>query len=102
MKKYNISLVPSPSGVGYAVTDDNLNIIKPVHHVSGIGSRLFNEGSSKQDRRNFRSARRTRHRQRSRVKALNSIMKNESTKVDPAFFDRLLNIDRRKHGILIQ
>lgn len=89
MKKYNISLVPSPSGVGYAVTDDNLNIIKPVHHVSGIGSRLFNEGSSKQDRRNFRSARRTRHRQRSRVKALNSIMKNEITKVDPAFFDRL-------------
>ena len=89
MKNYNISLVPSPSGVGYAVTDDNLNIIKPVHHVSGIGSRLFNEGSSKQDRRNSRSARRSRHRQQGRIKALNSIMKDEIIKVDPTFFDRL-------------
>lgn len=89
MEKYNIGLVPSPSGVGYAITDDNLNLKQVVHHVSGIGSRIYSEGSSKQNRRGFRSLRRNKRRKQSRVKALNNVMKNEIEKIDPTFFDRI-------------
>lgn len=51
MKHYNLSLTPSSSAVGYAVCDDNLNLVQLVHNKPALGSRLFTEGKSKADRR---------------------------------------------------
>ena len=88
VNKYNLSLVPTPSVVGFAATDDALNILKPVHHKHAIGVRKFGEANVAVDRRLFRAARRNVKRTKARVHMLNEVMAPEIDKIDPEFFSR--------------
>lgn len=87
--KYNLALVPSPSAIGYAAVDDQLNLTQPLHHKTSIGVRSFGEASVAEDRRISRGARRNNRRKKSRLKALGEILKPEIDKEDPLMFDRI-------------
>lgn len=61
----NISLTVSPAGIGYSMTDNNLNLLNVKDHgmrKKTIGVRIFGEAQTAQDRRLARSARRNNQR----------------------------------------
>lgn len=85
---YFIGLDIGTNSVGWAVTDENYNVLK-YHGKRLMGSRLFKEGSTANDRRVFRSARRRLKRRKYRLDLLESFFRGEIEKIDPTFFDRL-------------
>lgn len=75
------------NSVGYAVTDENYNIIK--HGGEPMwGSHIFEEGSQAAERRSHRTARRRNDRKKQRIKLLSDIFAPEIAKIDERFFIR--------------
>lgn len=88
---YIMGITVGTSSTGYAVINDDNEILKPVHNKYGIGARIFRTRDKAEDRRNFRSARRMLNHKKSRLKYFDDIMRPEITKIDPQFFNRLKN-----------
>ncbi|WP_434799171.1 type II CRISPR RNA-guided endonuclease Cas9 [Terrisporobacter vanillatitrophus] len=88
MGNYNIGLDIGTHSVGWAVTDDNYNILK-FKKKNMWGVRLFDEGETAENRRINRSTRRRLNRRRERIALLQQLLGKEIEKVDKAFFIRL-------------
>ena len=83
--KYYIGVDIGTNSVGWAVIDENGNLLKKgKHHL--WGSRLFDQA---QNRRNYRSSRRRYNKRRQRIGLLRLIMSDMVLEVDPSFFIRL-------------
>ena len=87
-KEYTIGLDIGTNSVGWAVTDDQNNILR-IKSKKAIGARLFTEGSVAAERRGFRTTRRRLSRRKWRIKLLEELFDEEIAKVDPSFFARL-------------
>lgn len=85
---YYLGLDIGTSSVGWAVTDENYNLLR-FNNKDMWGSRIFDEANTAADRRINRSARRRRQRQLRRNEFLQEIFASEVAKVDPDFFLRL-------------
>ncbi len=89
-KKYFLGLDVGTNSVGWAVTDENYNLIKKSgKHL--WGARLFGDASTAAERRSYREGRRRLQRRRWRVALLQDMFSNEINRIDPFFFDRLNN-----------
>lgn len=101
-KNYNIGLDIGTHSVGWAVTDENYNILK-FKKQNMWGVRLFDEGQTAEIRRTNRSTRRRLNRRRERIALLQMLLGKEIEKVDKTFFIRLkesfLHIDERQDKI---
>ena len=87
-ENYNIGLDIGVGSVGWCVTDEENNLLKKGNkHM--WGSRIFNEASTAQVRRGFRSARRRIDRRKERIKILQSLMLDDVEKEYPNFFPML-------------
>ena len=87
-RPYYIGIDLGTSSVGWAVTDEDYNILK-YKKKNLWGARLFEEGKTAQPRREKRSLRRRLKRRVHRIKLLQDIFKDEIAKVDNKFFLRL-------------
>ena len=86
-KNYYLGLDIGTNSVGYAVTDENYNLIK--HGGEAMwGSHVFESGNQAEERRGFRTARRRSARKKQRVTLLNEIFAPELAKVDERFLIR--------------
>ncbi|MDO5015330.1 MAG: type II CRISPR RNA-guided endonuclease Cas9 [Clostridia bacterium] len=90
MKKgnYYLGLDIGSNSVGYAVTDEEYNLLK-FHGDSAWGVHVFEEASLSAERRTFRSARRRLARRKQRVLLLQELFANAIEEVDPKFYQRL-------------
>ena len=90
LKPYNIGLDIGTTSVGWAVIDDNFNIIRKGNKRTPLwGVRLFDEAQPASKRREFRSTRRRYERRRERIRLLQDLFKEEINKIDSTFFDKL-------------
>lgn len=87
-KDYFIGVDIGTGSVGWAATDEDLNLIK-IKKRNFWGARLFREGKTAEDRRIKRSTRRRYDRRRKRLELLQEIFKDEMNIVDNNFFDKL-------------
>ncbi len=87
-KKYYLGLDIGTNSVGYAVTDENYNLIK-LKGKKAWGVRLFDEASTAVDRRTKRTNRRRLDRRKLRLKWLQEIFESEISKVDKQFLSRI-------------
>jgi len=87
-KQYKIGLDMGVASSGWAVSDENGDLLK-FKHQPMWGVRLFNEGETAESRRNFRTTRRRLARRIQRGKWLRSILGPEIEKMDPDFFKRM-------------
>ena len=90
--KYFLGLDIGTNSVGWAVTDENYNILN-FNGKKMWGIRLFNEGVTADERRTNRAARRSRQRKIERSRLLREIFAEEVAKVDSNFFIRLRESD---------
>lgn len=90
--KYFLGLDIGTNSVGWAVTDENYNILN-FNGKKMWGSRLFNDGSTAVERRSYRAARRSRQRKIERSRLLRELFAEEVSKIDPNFFIRLRESD---------
>ena len=88
-KKYYLGLDIGTDSVGYAVTDEEYNLLK-FHGEPAWGSTIFDAASLNADRRSFRTARRRLERRKQRVKILQELFAPEIGKVDERFFIRIM------------
>ncbi len=97
---YYIGLDCGTNSVGWAVTDENYNLveangkIKQNHQTKTKkkalwGTRLFDETETAAERRVYRSTRRRIRRAENRLKLLRLLFRDEILKVDPDFYQRL-------------
>lgn len=86
--KYYLGLDIGTDSVGYAVTDEQYNLLR-FRGEDAWGSTLFDAGNLKEERRGHRSDRRRLDRRKQRVKLLQEIFAKEIAKVDDRFFIRL-------------
>ena len=89
-KNFFLGLDCGTSSVGWAVTNDEYDILKAKGKALW-GIRLFEEATPAADRRTFRAARRRNFRKRARLDLLNEFFEEEIKKVDPKFFERLFD-----------
>ena len=98
-KNYNIGLDIGTNSVGWAVTDENYNILK-FNKKNMWGVRLFDEGQTAETRRINRSTRRRLNRRRERINLLQRLLSEDIQKVDKEFYIRLkesfLHLEDRK------
>lgn len=87
-KKYYVGLDIGTNSVGYAVTDEEYNLLK-FHGEPAWGVTLFDEGSLNDERRSFRSARRRLDRRQQRVDLVQELFASEVAKIDERFFIRI-------------
>ena len=78
------------TSVGWAVTDENYNLLR-VKGKDLWGIREFQEAETSADRRTHRISRRRRQRQLARIGLLKMYFEDEIMKVDPLFYMRLEN-----------
>lgn len=99
-KNYSIGLDIGTNSVGFAVITDDYKVPSKKMKVLGntdkrfikknlIGALLFDEGTTAEDRRLKRTARRRYTRRRNRLRYLQEIFAEEMSKVDSSFFHRL-------------
>lgn len=88
VKNYDIGLDIGVGSVGWCVTDENSNIIKR-NGKNMWGSRIFDEASTAQERRTFRSAKRRLNRRKERINILQSLMLDDMEIEHPNFFQML-------------
>lgn len=88
MKIYYLGLDIGTDSVGWAVVDENYNIIK-FHGKAMWGVHIFDESNTAEERRAFRSARRRLIRRKERLNLLEMLFNEEISKIDPAFFQKL-------------
>ncbi|MGO2083313.1 type II CRISPR RNA-guided endonuclease Cas9 [Vagococcus sp.] len=100
MKNYTIGLDIGTNSVGWAVTQDNYELVRKNMKVLGNterkkikknfwGVRLFDEGMTAEARRLNRTTRRRYIRRRQRLEYLQAIFCEEVKRIDPNFFMRL-------------
>lgn len=87
-QKFYLGLDIGTDSVGYAVTDEQYNLIK-FHGEPAWGSMIFDAGSVSAKKRSFRLARRRLDRRQQRVHFVQEIFAPEIAKVDERFFIRL-------------
>lgn len=87
-QNYNIGLDIGTGSVGWAVTDDNYNLLN-IKKQNLWGSRLFKTAETAEKTRGFRSMRRRYRRRRNRLNWLNEIFADYLAEVDPTFLLRL-------------
>ena len=87
-EKYYLGLDVGTASVGYAVTDENYNILT-FRGKRMIGTRLFEEAKTAQERRAFRANRNRLIRLKKRLNILQEIFDSEISKVDQGFYQRL-------------
>jgi len=88
MKKYSIGLDLGTNSVGWAVVDEQNQIVKK-NGFTLWRVRMFEEANSAADRRMYRGSRRRLQRRKFRIKLLQDEFYNEIIKVDSTFFQRL-------------
>lgn len=88
MSRYHIGLDIGTSSVGFAVRDDNNQLVR-AKGKNLIGARLFAEGQTAENRRQARTARRRYSRRKWRLHLLDEIFYDSIVKVDPEFFNRM-------------
>ena len=99
-KNYSIGLDIGTNSVGWAVITDDYKVPSKKMKVLGntdkhfikknlIGTLLFDEGTTAEDRRLKRTARRRYTRRKNRLRYLQEIFSEEMSKVDSSFFHRL-------------
>ncbi|MCY7164041.1 type II CRISPR RNA-guided endonuclease Cas9 [Streptococcus mitis] len=99
-KPYSIGLDIGTNSVGWAVITDDYKVPSKKMKVLGntdkhfikknlIGALLFDEGTTAEDRRLKRTARRRYTRRKNRLRYLQEIFSKEMSKVDSSFFRRL-------------
>lgn len=88
MTKYYLGLDIGTNSIGWAVVDQNGNIVKK-NGFSLWGVRMFDEAEDASTRRLNRSARRRLKRRARRIKLLREIFVDEIDKVDSTFFQRM-------------
>lgn len=99
-KNYSIGLDIGTNSVGWAVITDDYKVPSKKMKVLGntdknfikknlIGALLFDEGTTAEDRRLKRTARRRYTRRKNRLRYLQEIFAEEMSKVDSSFFHRL-------------
>ncbi|WP_125588484.1 type II CRISPR RNA-guided endonuclease Cas9 [Companilactobacillus jidongensis] len=86
--KFNIGLDIGTGSVGWAVTDNNYNLLH-AKKKNLWGVRLFNTAETAAERRSNRSARRRYRRRRNRLNWLDEIFADELFKADPGFLNRM-------------
>ena len=87
-KNYYLGLDMGTSSVGWAVTDENYNLIrKKGKDLWGV--RLFKEAKTSAERRVKRTSRRRLQREKARIGYLKELFSDEINKVDPGFYQRL-------------
>lgn len=87
-KNYLLGLDIGTNSVGWALTDEDYNIVKK-QGKSLWGVRLFEEASTAEERRLHRTSRRRLQRRKFRLSLLQELFANEICKVDKNFFQRL-------------
>ncbi len=87
---YYLGLDMGTNSVGWAVTDENYNLIHR-HGKDLWGIREFEEAKTAVDRRTQRVSRRRRQREVARIGLLKDYFHDEIQKVDPCFYQRLDN-----------
>ena len=85
---YYLGLDIGTDSVGWAVTDDQYNVLK-FNGKSMWGIRLFDAAQTAAERRGFRTARRRLERRRWRLDLLQELFQDEIDKKDPEFFQRM-------------
>ncbi len=88
IKKIFIGLDMGTTSVGWAVTDENYEVIKK-NGKALWGIRLFDEAQTAEDRRMHRIARRRIERRSRRIDLLQELFAQEICKKDPGFYERL-------------
>ena len=89
-KDYYLGLDMGTSSVGWAVTDENYNLLR-AKGKDLWGIREFDEAKTAVDRRTHRISRRRRQRQQVRIGLLKSYFEEAIKEVDPLFYQRLDN-----------
>lgn len=89
-KNFYIGLDIGTDSVGWAVTDENYNLLK-ARGQDMWGSYLYEEAQTAATRRVQRTTRRRYARRRERLNLLQSLFAEEISKIDPTFFLRLNN-----------
>lgn len=87
-KKYYLGLDIGTGSVGWAVTDENYEMIK-THGKALWGVRLFESANTAEERRAFRTARRRTDRNKNRIKLLQELFAEEISKTDIGFYQRM-------------
>ncbi len=101
MGKYYLGLDMGTNSIGWAVTDENYNLIrKKGKDLWGV--RLFPEAKTAQERRSKRCERRRRQREKARIGCLQEMFADAINEKDPGFYQRLedsrfLIEDKREH-----
>lgn len=90
MKKYYLGLDMGVASVGWAVTDENYNLLR-VKGKDLWGIREFDEAQTAEQRRTYRISRRRRQRELARIGLLKDYFHDEISKVDANFYQRLEN-----------
>lgn len=88
MKIYYLGLDIGTNSVGWAVVDENYNIVK-FHGKAMWGVHLFDESTTAEERRLFRASRRRLVRRKERLNLLETLFNEEIACIDPAFFQKL-------------
>lgn len=86
--KYSIGLDIGTNSVGWAVVDENNQLVKKNGRTLW-GVRMFEEAIDASERRNHRNNRRLLNRRHHRIMLLRSIFADEINLVDPTFFERM-------------
>lgn len=90
LKEYNIGLDIGVASVGWAITDENGELVKR-QNKNLWGSRIFSEANVAKSTRLFRSTRRRITRRKERINMLQSLLQDDMEKYYPNFFQRLRN-----------
>ncbi|MBP3585303.1 MAG: type II CRISPR RNA-guided endonuclease Cas9, partial [Peptococcaceae bacterium] len=88
MKDYFLGLDLGTGTLGWAVTDENYEILR-AHGKALWGVRLFETADTAEDRRMFRTNRRRLARRNWRIELLQGIFANEINKIDDGFYLRM-------------
>jgi len=88
MSNYSIGLDIGTNSVGWAVVDENNNIVKK-NNFNMWGVRMFEEANDASERRSYRASRRRLARRNQRIKLLRNLFNDEINKTDQNFFQRL-------------
>lgn len=89
-KDYYLGLDMGTSSVGWAVTDEQYNLIR-AKGKDLWGIREFEEANTSAERRTFRVSRRRRQRELVRIGYLKDYFADEIDKIDPNFYQRMAN-----------
>ena len=87
-KKYYVGIDLGTSSCGWAVTDENYNLLR-LKGKDAFGARLFKQADSAKGRRGKRTSRRRMARRKYRIQLLNEILGPALEKKDPEFLIRL-------------